>query len=126
MDDKLNFDTLDVLAAAIGVVIAFMILPNPVDRMTERIVVPLCMLAIVTLKRFFIRTREPNPESNTSIRMIYLLIAIIGTICMGIALLAMVADLQELNQPDIVEVMLGSGIALLIVATFIDRRWLKL
>jgi polyferredoxin len=126
MDDQLNFDTLDILAAAVGVVIAFMLLPFPADRLTERIVVPLCALAVVTIKRFVIRTKQPNPDSSTSVRLVYLLIAIVGTICLGLALLAIFIDLQEFSEPEIIEVLLGSGIIMLIIATFIDRRWLKL
>ncbi len=126
MDERNNFDTFDILAAAIGVVFAFMLLPQPVDRLTERIVVPLSMLAAVTIKRLCFPTKEANPDSKTSIRMVYLFIALTGTVCMGLALLAIFADLQEFSTPSVIKIMLGSGIVFLIVATLIDRRWLKL
>ena len=125
MGDRNNFDTLDILAGAIGVTFAFMLLPQPVDRFTERVVVPLSMLAMVTIKRFFFPTKEANPDSNTGVRMAYLFIAIAGTIASGLALLARFADLQDFSDPAVIENLLGVGIALLFFATFIDRRWLK-
>ena len=126
MSDKNNFDTLDILAAAIGLVLAYTLLPQPVDRGTERVVVVLSMLALVTIKRFCIPTKAANPNSNTGVRMAYLFIALFGTACMGLALIAIFADLVEFREPGVTELLLGSGIALLIVASIIDNRWLKL
>lgn len=126
MSDQNNFDTLDILAGAIGVALAFMLLPFPADRLTERIVVGLSVFVMVIIKRYFFPTKVANPDSKASIRMGYLLIALIGTVCLALALLGIFSDLQEFSNPAVIEILLGVGIVLLIVATFIDRLWLKL
>ena len=80
---------------------------------------------MVAIKRFYFPTKEANPDSNTGLRMSYLFIALIGTICLGLSLLAIFADLQEFSEPVVIKTLLGSGIGMLIIATLIDRRWLK-
>ena len=50
MSDRNNFDTLDILAGAIGVAFAFIVLPFPADRGTERIVVGISVLLMVAIK----------------------------------------------------------------------------
>jgi hypothetical protein len=127
VDDKINFDTLDILAAAIGVVLAFSLLPVPAHHGTERTVVGLSVLAMVTIKRLFITTKKPNPNSKGGIRFAYLFIALVGTICVGLSLLALFVDsMAEFRVGGVTETMLGFGIFLLLVATYIDRRLLKL
>jgi len=126
MDERNNFDTLDILAGAIGVAIGFMLLPFPADRLTERIVVGISVFIMVVIKRCFFPTKQANPDSKASIRMGYLLIALVGTVCLALALLGIFSDLQEFSDPSIIEILLGVGITLLLIATMIDRLWLKL
>ncbi len=126
MSDRNNFDTLDILAAAIGVALAFMMLPFPSDRTTERVVVGISVFLMVVIKRCIFPTKTANPESKASTRMAYLLIALIGTACLALALLGIFAGLEEFSKPAVIEILLSVGIALLVVATFIDRSWLKL
>jgi len=127
VEDRINFDTLDILAAAIGVICAFSLLPFPAERGTERTVVGLSVFAMVAVKRFLITTKKPNPNSNAGIRLAYLFIAFIGTVCVGLPLVAIFVDsMTEFREGGVVKVMLGFGIILLLIATFIDRRLLKL
>lgn len=126
LNDKNNFDTLDILAAAVGVVFAFIVLPQPSVHSTERIVVSLFVLAAVFVKRYCFPTKRANPNSSRGLRMAYLFIALIGTVCAGLALLGLFIDIQELREPEVTKTLLGSGVVLLTVATFIDSRWLKL
>ena len=126
MDDQLNFDTLDILAVAMGAGFAFSLLSLPADRGTERIVVGLSVLAMVTLKRYFIKTKQPNPNSNAGIRLAYLFIALVGTVCVGLPLIAMLADFRNEFREGVIEALLGSGIVLLLIATYVDRKLLKL
>jgi hypothetical protein len=127
VDDKINFDTLDILAVAIGVVLAFSLLPVPADHGTERIVVGLSALAMVTINRFFITTKKPNPNSKAGVRLAYLFIALVGTVCVGLPLLALLFDsMAEFREGGVIKTMLGFGISLLLIATYIDRRFLKL
>ncbi len=127
MDDKINFDTLDILAVAVGVVFAFSLLPVPADRGTERIVVGLSTFAMVTVKRFFITTKKPNPNSTAGIRFVYLFIALVGTICVGLPVVAMFVDsMSEFREGGVFIAMLGFGVVLLLIATYIDRQLLKL
>lgn len=101
-------------------------MPFPADRLTERIVVGLSVFIMVVIKRCFFPTKVANPDSNVGIRMAYLFIAIAGTIFLALALLGIFADLQEYSEPVVIETLLGFGIVLLLIATFIDRKWLKL
>lgn len=127
MNDRINFDTLDILAAAIGLIIAFSLLPVPADRNTERIVVGLSVLAMVSVKRFFVKTKQPNPHSKAGIRFAYLFIALVGTVCIALPLLAIFVDsMAEYREGGVSQTMLGFGITLLFIATWIDRRLLKL
>lgn len=127
MDEKINFDTLDILAAAIGAVIAFSLLPVPADRGTERVVVGLSVLAMVIVKRFFITTKQPNPNSKASVRLVYLFIALVGTVCVALPTVAMFVDsMAEFREGGVFKTLLVFGIALLLIATYIDRRLLKL
>lgn len=126
MNDKLNFDTIDILFAAIGGFVALSILPFPADRLIERIVVPLSMLLMVTIKRFLFPTKLPNPDARGILRMTYLLIAFVGTAFLGLALLAVYLDLAEFREPRARNALLLIGALLLSVATLIDKRFLKL
>lgn len=127
MDDRFNFDTLDILAAAIGIVFAFSILPFPVDRFTERTVVGLSVVAMIGGKRLFLTTKKANPDSTAIIRLAYLFIALVGTVCVGLPLLAIFVDsMTEYREGMVIEGMLSLGITLLLIATYIDRRLLKL
>ncbi len=58
----LNFDTFDVLAAGLGVIAAFSVLPVHGDRHTERIVVALSAFFAVAVKRKIVLTLTPNPD----------------------------------------------------------------
>lgn len=127
MSDRLNFDTLDILAAVAGVAFAFFLLPFPAERNTERIVVGLSALAAVTLKRFFIKTKKSNPDSKPGVRLAYLFLALVGTVCLALPLLAIFDDsMAEYREGLVFNTLLGLGITLLVIATCIDQRFLKI
>jgi hypothetical protein len=114
MDEPINFDTLDIVAVAIGVVFAFSILPVPANRGTERIVVCLSALAMVTVKRYFITTKKANPNSKAGIRLAYLFITLVGTVCVGLPLVVIFADsMTEYRDGGVIKVMRSSGISYL-------------
>ena len=125
MNDKLNFDTVDILAGAIGAFIAFSVLPISSDRGTERIVVGLSVLLMVTIKRMFVPTKSSNPESSLIIRFLFLFIALIGTGFIVLALLGILGGVQEFREPMIKNAMFITGIFLLSIATLIDSKYLK-
>jgi len=126
MNDKNNFDTLDILAAAVGLALAFTLLPQRVYYGIEETVVVELILAAVTIKRFCFPTKSANPNSHAGIRMVYLFLALFGAACMGLALFAIFVGYEELRVPGVIELILGAGVVLLALATVIDRRWLKL
>ena len=125
LNERNNFDTLDILAAAIGMVIAFSLLPVPADRGTERIVVCLSILVIVTIKRMWFPPRPANPDSSRLLRMGYLFIAISGTACVALAFVGIFLDVSELRVPTVFILLLGGGTSLLLIAAFLDFRFLK-
>lgn len=123
MADKSNFDALDILAGAIGLVLAFVVLGSSADRGTERLVVVVCVAAAVAIKRLLIRTRSAKANSSVVVRMCYLFVAFTGTACVGLALLATFAGVDELAGA--AEYLAGSGAVLLILAAVVDSVWLK-
>ena len=123
--EKMNFDSLDVLAAALGMIAAFSVLPAQSDRHTERIVVPLSMFFAVVLKRKIVPTLAPNPDSGFKARLTFLLTSLIGTCLLGMAFIDkfFVLGMFPNASQSFYAILLGT--ALLVVATVIDRRYLK-
>jgi hypothetical protein len=50
------------------------------------------VLAIVTFKRYFITTKKADPNLKTGIRLAYLFIVLVGTICEGLPLVTKFVD----------------------------------
>lgn len=125
MSDKLNFDSLDILAASLGVIAAFAILPVPGDRATERITVVILVFLAVAVKRKFVPTLSPNPSSSALARLSFLLIALVGACLLGLVFIDTVFNVGAFPNASPRNYAALIGIVLLVMATFIDRRYLK-
>jgi len=121
MGDRRSFDALDMLAAALGAALSFAVLAGSADSDSAKLVVVVCVAAVVAMKRLFISTRTRSP--NAVRRVVYLIIAFSGIACLGLALLAMFAGVDELAGA--ATYLLWGGLALLILAALIERDWRK-
>ena len=126
MRDQLNFDTLDILAAALGAIAAFSVLPVDGDRSTQRIVVCISVFFTVAAKRKFVPTLTPNPDSSFQLRFVFMLISLIGACFFGMAFIDKVFDLGMFPNASQRNYAVLFGVVLLAMANFIDRRYLKL
>lgn len=129
--DRMNFDTLDLVVASIAIVATLWLLPENPSYGTERFAVGLAVLAVVGAKRLVIPTLPANPDAHALVRMLYLFIAVVGTACVGIGLYVRFGDLYEFQGPAAMDpniaarYPLGLGCTLLVLATILDRVWLK-
>ncbi len=123
---KMNFDSLDVLAAGLGLIAAFSVLPVQPDRHTERIVVPLAMFFAVVLKRKIVPTLAPNPDASFPLRFVFMLTSFVGACLLGMAFIdkLFVLGMFLNSRQSLYAILLG--LALLVVATVIDWRYLKI
>ena len=126
MSDKLNFDSLDILAAGLGAIAAFSVLPVPGERNTERIVVGISVFLAVAIKRKFVPTLSPNPSSSILLRLSFLLIALVGACLLGLVFIDNVFNVGIFPNPSQENYATFFGMFLMVIATFIDRRYLKL
>lgn len=122
----MNFDTLDVLAAGLGVIAAFSVLPVQGDRHTERIVVALSVFFAVAVKRKIVPTLAPNPDSSFQSRFVFMLTSFLGAGLLGMVLIdkLFVVGIFPNSSQSIYATLVG--IALMVVATVIDWRYLKI
>ncbi len=123
---KMNFDSLDVLAAGLGLIAAFSVLPVQPDRHTERIVVPLAMFFTVVLKRKIVPTLAPNPDSGLKARFAFLLTSIVGACLLGMVFIDQFFDVRMFSNSRQSFYAILLGLSLIVVATVIDRRYLKI
>lgn len=117
---------MDVLAAGLGVIAAFSVLPVHDDRHTERIVVPLAVFFAVAVKRKIVPTLPPNPDSSFQSRFVFMLTSFLGAGLLGMVLverLFVVGIFLNASQSTYATLV---GTALMLVATVIDWRYLKI
>ena len=124
--DQLNFDALDILAAALGAIAAFSILPVDGDKSTQRIVVCISVFITVAAKRKFVPTLNPNPDSSFQLRFVFMLTALIGACFLGMALIDKLFVLGMFPNSSQRNYAMLFGAVLLALANLIDRRYLKI
>ena len=122
----LNFDTFDVLAAALGVIAAFSVLPIQGDRHTERIVVGLSVFFALAVKRKIVPTLAPDPDSGFPLRFAFMLSSMVGACFLGMVFIDKLFVLGMFPNSTQSNCAMLVGVVLLAVATVIDRRYLKI
>lgn len=127
-----HVDTADVLAVTVGGLAGLWLLPAEAGWWTERVVVPLCALAVLTAKRSVLPTLPPRPDVHPVTRLGFLFLSILGSVSAlgGLALVFVeVPDLDAVAlgwpQARVCRSVLFSGGALLAAATVLDRLFLK-
>ena len=130
--ERYNYDTLDIMAACLGGVLALALVPFEMNWTTERIVVPSVAFVFVLIKRWLVPTMRPRGDSSRLVRLIYLFFAIVGTALAGGGMALAVLDVPDLERPMagmpegwLMMSLLGAGCTLLGIATAMDRAWLK-
>ena len=130
--ERYNYDTLDIMAACLGGVLAFALVPFEMNWATERLVVPGAAFACILMKRRLVPTMPPRRDSSRLARLIYLWVAIVGTALAGGGMALAMFDVPEFEQPVaglpegwLMMSLLASGGVLLGIATAMDRAWLK-
>ena len=133
MDDEgFNVDTVDVLAITIGGLIGLWLLPADPGWWLERVVVPVVALGALTAKRFLLPTLPPRRDTHPLLRMVFLFLSIVGTVCTLGGGAMLVVDVPDLDgsafgwpQERVRNALLVCGVGLMLLSTLLDRAWLK-